>query len=72
MQLSELKKGCSGKIAKNASDSNIRRRLIDVGFTEGCDIACVGESIFGDPRAYLVKESVFALRNSDAQNIFLC
>lgn len=72
MQLSELKIGCSGTISENASDSDIRRRLADVGFTEGCGVVCVGESFSGDPRAYLVKGSVFALRNSDAENIFLC
>ena len=51
---------------------DMRRRLFDIGFTEGTEITCVGKSPGGDPMAFLVRGSVFALRKSDCRNIYVC
>ncbi len=56
------------KLSATASD---RRRLLDIGFTEKSIVRCVGVSPLGDPKAYLVRGAVNALRNKDAQNIFV-
>lgn len=71
MPLSKLEIGEKGIIAANCLAGNIRRRLYDLGFTEGSEIECVGNSIFSNPRAYLVKGAVIALRNTDASRIIV-
>lgn len=45
------------------------RRLSDMGFVPGTTAKCVGISPFGDPKAYLVRGAVIALRNEDAKGI---
>ena len=71
MLLSELKIGCRAVIDESHLRGSIRRRLYDLGLHEKCEIECVGESILSDPRAYLIKGTVFALRNSDACKIYI-
>lgn len=53
-------------------DSNkMRRRLWDLGFTKGAQITTLFSSPSGNPRAYLIRGSVIALRNEDASSIKL-
>ena len=47
----------------------MRRRLMDIGFTEGTEVKCVLAAPSGEPKAYLVRGSVIALRREDAQLI---
>ena len=48
-----------------------RRRLMDLGFAEGACVSCLGKSPFGDPKAYLVRGAVIALRKKDARDVFV-
>ena len=48
-----------------------RRRLMDLGFAEGACVSCVGKSPLGDPKAYLVRGAVIALRKTDASDVFV-
>jgi len=48
---------------------SIRRRLYDLGFFEGGRVKCIGASPLGDPRAYLIRDTVIALRNKDCGEI---
>ena len=48
-----------------------RRRLIDLGFAEGETVTCIGKSPLGDPRAYLVRGAVIALRQRDSRDILV-
>lgn len=45
------------------------RRAGDLGLMEGTSITCVHQSPSGDPRAYLIRGAVIALRNEDASQI---
>lgn len=56
-------------ISKLNSSGIMRRRLMDVGFIPGSIVSCVLSSPSGNPKGYLVKGSVIALRNSDASLI---
>lgn len=47
----------------------MRRRLMDLGFSAGEHVECVLKSPPGDPRAYLVRGTVTALRGKDAAEI---
>ena len=69
MKLAALSAGSKGIIAGNDFTDGMRKRLFDLGFTQGSVIECVGESLFSDPKAYLLKGSVFAVRNTDAAKI---
>ncbi len=49
----------------------IKRRLLDLGFTDGAQVKCVFESPGGNPRAYAVRGAVIALRSLDAHGVWL-
>ena len=46
-----------------------RRRLLDLGLTEGTTIQPVLQTFAGDPRAYRVRGTTIALRRDQAQQI---
>ena len=48
---------------------DLRRRLLDLGFTPGSIITPPFVSPLGDPTAYAVMGSIIALRKEDAKNI---
>lgn len=47
----------------------LKNRLYDIGLTEGTPVEVLHESPSGDPRAYLIRGAVIALRNADAAQI---
>ena len=51
------------------AEGELHDRLRDLGFHEGESITCLFSSAFGDPRAYLVRDTVIALRNIDGAKI---
>jgi len=67
--LSSLKKGQCGCVHKMLLDEDIKRRLQDIGLTEGTTVECVQKSPGGDPTAYLIRGAVMALRVEDASKI---
>lgn len=46
-----------------------KKRLNDLGLTEGTWLTRLQASPFGDPVAYLLRGAVFALRREDAERI---
>ena len=48
---------------------SLKQRLYDIGLVPGTKIKVVHQSPAGNPRAYLVRGSVIALRNCDAEKI---
>ena len=58
-------------IERIKSDSKLKTRLLDIGFIKDTEIECVGVSPLGDPKAFLVRGSVIALRKEDSKNIFV-
>lgn len=69
IKLSSLKIGESGIIDSLENRGMMRRRLIDLGFAKGSETACVGVAPLGDPKAYLIKGTVIALREEDSSKI---
>ena len=69
--LSALRKGEWGYVAGLAAEENMKKRLMDLGFTKGAKIRCLLLSHFSGMRAYEVRGSVIALRLMDARGIFL-
>ena len=69
--LSEIAVGESGRVSALLADGSIRQRLSDLGVIPGTVIFCVGKSPFGDPRAYLIRGAVIAIRRRDAKDIII-
>lgn len=68
-KLSELKIGEKAVIVNINLNGLTRRRLFDLGFIPGTVITVVLESPFGDPVAYLVRNTVIALRKDESEKI---
>ena len=69
--LDRLLPGESAVLLRLEADCNIRRRLLDRGLTPGARVECLGISPGGDPRAFLVRGAVLALRREDCRSIIL-
>ncbi len=69
--LNDLKINESAKIKSLDITGAQLRRMNDLGFIRGTTIKKIFESPFGDPCAYLVRGSVIALRNINAEKIHI-
>lgn len=69
MYLSELKPWQKASVTSLLGDDGICRRLLDIGLTSGAKIECVGKSPCGDPKAYLIRGAVIAIRKDDAKKV---
>lgn len=49
----------------------LQRRFLDLGIIPGTTITPVFSSIFNDPVAYQVRDSVIAIRSEDAKKIYI-
>ena len=67
--LNQLPLNKSGKINKIECDEGIKRRLLDMGLVKGTEITPILISPSGDPRAFLVRGTIIAIRKEDAKNI---
>ena len=67
--LDSLKVGEACMIEKVSNSDDMKRRLYDLGFVPGETVKCVIKSPLGDPKAFLVKNTVIALRCDDSSKI---
>lgn len=67
--LSALPAGESARIQSLHVDHTLRRRLQELGLIPGTRIKCLFYSCSGDPRAFLVRGTVLALRRQDSDCI---
>ncbi|MEZ3426311.1 MAG: ferrous iron transport protein A [Lachnospiraceae bacterium] len=71
LSLYHLAPGESAVIKKLYCSGSIRRRLLDIGMTEFTKVVCVGAAPTGDPKAFLIRGAVIALRREDSINILI-
>lgn len=69
ISLNELPLNKSGIIKEVQCEGNIKRRLLDMGLVKGTNIIPVLVSPSKDPRAFLVRDTIIAIRKEDAENI---
>ncbi len=69
MRMDELRPGEAGRVRALGLTGAMRRRLRDLGLTEGTAVRCLGRSPLGDPAAYWVRGAVLALRRADSSRI---
>lgn len=69
--LSSLSVGEKGVVDILLCHTAIRRRFLDIGLIPGTKVLCCGRSPLGDPKAYLIRGKVMAIRKEDAESILL-
>ena len=70
MFLSSLEIGEKAKVTAISDDKSIdRQRLYSLGIIEGTEVESLCASPFGNPKAYLIRGTVFALRTETAEKI---
>ena len=71
LKLNEIAVGKRAIVKKINSNESIKRRLLDRCLTPGSKIDCVLSSPSGDPKAYLIKGALIAIRNEDSNMIIV-
>ncbi len=69
--LCDIEPGQTGRVKDVVSSGSIRRRLLDIGLVKDTLVECVGKSPAGDPKAYLIRGAVIAIRQEDGKNIII-
>ncbi|MCQ2440591.1 MAG: ferrous iron transport protein A [Clostridia bacterium] len=69
--LNDIKPGQFAHIKQLCTDENMHRRLLDIGLIENTKIKCIGKSPFGDPKAFLIRGAVIAIREEDCKDIMI-
>lgn len=69
--LSDIEPGQKVRIKGLTSNGSMRRRLLDIGLVENTEVECLGRSPLGDPKAYLIRGAVIAIRSEDCQGILV-
>ena len=67
--LSDLKNGEKALIVSSDNEPAMKRRLFDLGFVPGSITECVLTAPLGDPKAYLIKNALIALRQEDSERV---
>lgn len=67
--LNDLTLGKTAKVKQLLPCGEMRRRLLDIGLIPGTLVECIGKSPSGDPRAFLIRGTVIAIRSEDCRNI---
>ena len=65
--LREVPCGKSAKVVKVHGDGSVRRRIMDMGITKGCNVRKVAP--LGDPIEITVRGYEMSIRKADAQMI---
>ena len=67
--LSRLPLGQSARVSSLSAPEPLKGRLLDLGFVPQSEITPLYAAPMGDPRAYLVCDTVIALRQKDAATV---
>jgi ferrous iron transport protein A len=67
--LNNIKVNDTVKVKSISDKCNIKRRLLDIGLIPETNITLLYTSPFNDPKAYLIRNTIIAIRNIDAQEI---
>lgn len=69
--LNDLKVGQSATVDELNSSGSIRRRLLDIGLIGNTKVECIGKSPSGDPKAFLIRGAVIAIRSEDCEGVLI-
>ncbi len=71
MCICDMKFGDKAKVINILGDEKLRKRLLALGFTNGCDIQFKNTAPLGDPIIINLRGFDLALRKNDAKNIYI-
>ena len=69
--LCDMKPGTYAKVVRLDTEGYLRRRFMDIGLVEGTLVECLRKSPAGDPKAYLIRGAVIAIRKEDAATVLV-
>ena len=69
--LNDLQMGEVGVITSLMAQGSIKRRLLDIGLVDDTEVQCILNSPSQDPKSFLIRCAVIALRNEDCQNVLI-
>ncbi len=69
MTLKEIKCGETVKVSKIQGEGPVRRRIMDMGITKGCEVFVRKVAPLGDPIEVTVRGYELSLRRADAEMI---
>ena len=69
MTLNDIKPEESAIVKKINIEGAMKNRLTDIGLIPETHVTCVGISPCGDPKAFLIRGAVIALRSEDSKRI---
>ncbi|WMJ79445.1 ferrous iron transport protein A [Clostridium sp. MB40-C1] len=67
--LNEVSVGVKTKVTSISRESNVRRRLMDMGIVPGIQIQVSGKAPLGDPIEILIRGYKLTLRKAEAMSI---
>ena len=70
-RLSDLEVGEVGTLVSMGERHSLKNKLMNLGFTRGTRIECIGKSPLEDPVAFLIRGGVVALRREDCFEILI-
>ena len=65
--LNQLGLGCHGCVVSVGGDPELRRRLLEMGFTSGADVEVVRRAPLGDPIEFRLRGYCLSLRDEQAK-----
>lgn len=71
ISLNDIRPGEQARVKELTLTGSMRRRLLDIGMTKDTLVACLGQSPLGDPKAYLIRGAVIALRKEDSLRVLV-
>ena len=69
--LNKIETGRKAKVVWVASDASIASRFRDLGFVPDEEVCCVLSGRKDGMRAYLIRNALIGIRNSNAREIFV-
>ena len=63
--------GTYARVVRLDTKGDLRRRFMDIGLVEGTPVECLRKSPAGDPKAYLIRGAVIAIRKEDAATVMV-
>lgn len=69
--LDSIKVGEKAIIKILNTKGDMRRRFLDIGLIKGTKVECVLDSPSGNPKAYLIRGAVIAIRREDSATIMI-
>ena len=71
MTLNELNVGEKAIVKNISGECSMKQRFIDIGIIAGTKIECVLISPGKNPKAYMIKGAVIAIRDEDTKFIYI-